>query len=77
MIFDVSEVKLLNNQETELYELGFKEMWNSGMITFQVSFFFIIIYLQCLNANTNNSYGCKDYIRNLFEIFLKSQVYSN
>lgn len=77
VILDVSEVKLLNIPENELAEAGFSDMWNRGMITFQVRILISNDKLQCVNAGSSNSYGCKDYIRKVFETFIKAQVYSN
>lgn len=40
---EVSEVKILNNQEEEFLNLDFQTMWNQGMFQFSVSLVILIL----------------------------------
>ena len=64
---EVKEHKLLNFMHSdELHTMDFVRMYLLG--TFDISF---------TNGGTNNSYGCKDYLPNLFKNYLEDILLLN
>jgi hypothetical protein len=60
--FNGKETKFLNSED-DAKDLTFSKTWNRGMFDFT-----------CMNGDREDIYGCKDYLRLLFEKFIHDHM---
>ena len=59
--FTLDEFKCVNYEDVQ--RLGFKEMWKNGLMQYE-----------CAHNGNEKSYGCKDYMRTIFNNFVKNEL---